>query len=69
MTTEEYEQRYAEALKDIRAKIVGKPDRTHDGVRFVEIDGKRCTDDVVFTKAWGHETAVDIMRQKPPPPR
>jgi hypothetical protein len=65
MTHKEYEQKYADALDKIRRTIVGNPERLHDGTRLVIIDGKSCTDEAVFIKAWGRETAQEIMKQKP----
>lgn len=65
MTLEEYEERYAEALDQIRRTVVGNPQTTHDGTRFVSIDGRPCTDEFIFVKAWGVEAAKEIMSRKP----
>jgi hypothetical protein len=65
MTQKEYEERYAAALDKIRRTIVGNPETLHDGTRLVIIDGKSCTDEVVFTKAWGRDAAEEIMKRKP----
>lgn len=68
MTREDYEARYAEALRVVRdkipRKIVGDPEITPFGRRLVVIDGTPCNDEIVFAEAWGKETALDIVAQR-----
>lgn len=68
MTLREYEERYREALDVIRRKFrvirVGDPETTPVKARLVSIDGKGYNDEMVFTLAWGRETAKDIVAQR-----
>jgi hypothetical protein len=60
-----YESFYKSAvwcLKDLQGIPVGEEQKTHDGVRFREIDGKSATDDAIFELAWGRETADHVRR-------
>ncbi len=73
MSHSEYEERYAEALDVVRVKlvgtIVGDPEVSSAGTRFVPIDGVPCKDEAVFRLAWGTETARDIVAQRWTPVR
>jgi hypothetical protein len=64
MTLEEYEQKYAEALDHIGRTHVVKIQTLHSG-RATQIDGKWCSDEAVFRRAWGENAAMAIMDQKP----
>ena len=66
MTHEEYEERFAEALLVVKRKIRGvrDPGITPDGVRLLGVGGMLCDDEMVFSLAWGKETARDIAAQR-----
>lgn len=66
MMEKEYERQYSEALAELRSRVckVAAPHRTPDGIRRVRIDDFPCIDRLVFEKAWGHEVAEKIMREK-----
>jgi len=66
MTHEEYEERFAEALVVIKRKIRGvrDPGITRDGVRLLRVGGMLCDDEMIFSLAWGKETARDIVAQR-----
>jgi hypothetical protein len=66
MTHEEYEERFAEAVDVVRGKIRGVlyPGITPDGVRLLRVGGMLCNDEMVFSLAWGKETARDIVAQR-----
>lgn len=66
MTEREYEHQYSEALAELRSRgrKVDSPYTTPDGIRRVQIDHVPYVDRLVFEKAWSHEVAEKIMREK-----
>ena len=68
MTQADYEEKYAEALRVVGSKlsdkVIGEPEHTSAGTRFVWIDGKTYSDERVFTMAWGEKTARNIVAER-----
>jgi hypothetical protein len=70
MTEKGYEHQYSEALAELRSrgsKVASPYKTTPGGIREVRIDNFRCTDRLVFERAWGHQIAEKIMGEKPCP--
>jgi hypothetical protein len=68
MMYDDYEERYAEALDLVRLKLkdktIGVPERSN-GIRFINVDGMLCSDEMILRMAWGEAAARDIMSRKP----
>jgi hypothetical protein len=68
MKPAEYEERYEEALDVVRQKmadrIIGVPETTPGGQRFVVIDGVPHNDEAIFSLAWSKDTARVIAAQR-----
>ncbi len=66
MTREDYEARYTEVVHVVRSKIKGirDPGITPGGARFLRVGAMLCDDEMVFSLAWGKETAQDIVAQR-----
>ena len=64
MTPEDYEHKYREALDVIGRGIVGRIQQLVSG-HATQIEGKWCSDEAVFRRAWGADIAMGIMEQKP----
>ncbi len=71
MTKKDYEARYTEAVQIVKGKIrdVGDPGVTPHGVRFLRVGGMLYDDEMVFSLAWGKETARDIVSKRRIPHR
>jgi hypothetical protein len=60
----DYHSLYRDALNQIRTEDrIGELYLTHDGIRAVHVNDFPLTDKLVFTAAWGEETAQEIMRK------
>ena len=65
MTPQHYEKLCEVAVWALKVsgRQIGEPQLTHDGLRYRDLDGLPATDDMLFTLAWGGQTAQYIRQE------